>query len=179
VFRAHFIGKKRLNVVRIKGRRAPYFRRTEVEKLNNWLKGRLGAAAVCALLKISPSQLLRLVKSEELKPISGPDIDRSAVNLFLKSDVERLRKQRESFKRERARESGSARFGKPAGPKHSPVVEAIAARVNELTTGALAQGIRISGITIHKKLLSEGYEVGINSVYVCLRNARSLALDRL
>jgi AraC-like DNA-binding protein len=175
-FRDKYVSTGRLNVTRVPGDERPYLRRKDIEELRASEKSILTPAAVRTLLKISESQLLRLVKSEELKPVSGPDIDRSAVNVFLKSDVERLRKQRESFKRKRAREGGSARFGKPAGPKHGPVIEAIAARVNALMTGALAQGTRISGIAIHKKLLSEGYEVGINSVYVCLRNARSLGV---
>jgi hypothetical protein len=171
-FKAPFIGKERLNVIRIEGRQVPYFRRAEVEELGRWLKGLLRAAGVCALLKLSPSQLLRLTKSGELEPVSGPDVDRSAVNLFLKNDVERLRKQREAFKGKRAREGGSARFGKPAGPQRSPIMEMIAPRINVWLARAKAKRIRLSGGAIHRQLVHEGYKVGIASVYVYLQSCR-------
>jgi hypothetical protein len=64
---------------------------------------------------------------------------------------------------------GSPRFGSPAGPKRRPVIDTIASRVGELISSAKAQGIRMSGNAIHCQLLEEGYNVGINSVYVCLR----------
>jgi hypothetical protein len=67
---------------------------------------------------------------------------------------------------------GSARFGRAAGPQLKPVMEAIASRVNQVTSKAQAEGRRFSGISIHRQLLEEGYTVGVNSVYVYLRSRK-------
>jgi hypothetical protein len=118
----------------------------------------------------------RLMEVGDLRAVRGPRIDGFGRYLFSKDNVEAVRKQREAFKRKRAREGGSQRFGKPAGPRRSPVVAAITPRVKELMTEAAIKGTRISAATIHKQLMKEGYALGINSVYVCLRNARSFGL---
>jgi hypothetical protein len=168
-FNARLVAKKHLGIFHVDGDRARYFRKTEVEKLAAELKNLLGASDVRSVLGLSESQLLRLTISKALKPIYGPHIDGSGVNLFLKSEVEALRRQRQSFKRKRVRAGGSPRFGSPAGPKRRPVIDTIASRVGELISSAEAKGIRMSGNAIHCQLLEEGHNVGINSVYVCLR----------
>ena len=171
-FNARFVAKERVGIFHVDGDRARYFLKTEVEKLADELKNLLNPSDVRSLLELSESQLLRLTNSKVLKPIYGPNIDGSRVNLFLKSEVEVLRRQRQSFKRKRVRGGGSARFGMPAGPRRRRVIEAIAPRVTQLVRGALGDMNRISGGSLHKQLLNEGYDVGINSVYVCLRNLR-------
>src|SRR5207302_11396589 len=129
----------------------------------------------CSALKLSQTQLYRLIELGELRPVCGPNVDGFGRNLFSKDNVEAVRKQRESFKRKRAREGGSQRFGRPAGQRRSPVVEAITPRVKELMTEASVKDTRMSGATIHKQLLEEGHEVCIVSVYVCLRSLRDSA----
>jgi len=168
-FNARFVIRKRLNVIHVGGDRASYFRKTEVQELADQLNSLVGASDVRSLLDLGESQLLRLINSGELRPISGPHTDGSAVNLFRRNEVETFRKQRQAFKRKRMRAGGSPRFGSPAGPKRRPVIDTIASRVDELIASAKAQGIRMSGNAIHSQLLEEGYDVGINSVYVCLR----------
>jgi hypothetical protein len=69
------------------------------------------------------------------------------------------------------RAGGSPRFGMQAGPKRKPVIELIKSRVIAMRSRANRQGRNLSGFEIHSQLLSEGYNVGINSVYVCLRVA--------
>jgi predicted DNA-binding transcriptional regulator AlpA len=165
-----------LTPIHVEGDAATYFRKAEVDGFVQQTKSLVRSADVRSRLGIGRSQLFRLIKSGELNPIAGPDIDGSVTNRFLKSEVEELRTQRQLFKRHRAREGGSQRFGKPAGPKRSPVIETIAARVNELLLIAKAEGVRLSGIKIHQVLLKEGYKVGINSVYVYLRRNESYGL---
>lgn len=77
--------------------------RATVAKLAEHLNNLLGAADARALLELSQSQLARLIDSGDLKPISGPHKDEAAINLFLKSDIEALRRQRQSFKQKRLR----------------------------------------------------------------------------
>jgi hypothetical protein len=172
-FNARFVARTLLGTIQIEGDRARYFRKTEVQKLTDQLNNLLAASDVRSLLELSQSQLLRLTNSGDLKPISGPHIDGSGVNLFLKSEVEALRRQRQSFKRKRVRAGGSSRFGMPAGPKRRPVIDIIRLRVIDMISRATRQAKHLSGLAIHNQLLSEGYNVGINSVYVCLRIARS------
>lgn len=69
--------------------------------------------------------------------------------------------------------SAYARFGKPAGPQRSGVIETIAPIVDALLNNARAEGVRLSGGAVHRRLLSEGYNVGIASVYVCLRRIQA------
>jgi len=171
-FNARFGATGRLRVVYFAGRRTPYFHRKDVELFVQRTKALVRSGEVCALLRIGQSQLLRLVDSGELKPVSGPHLDGAPINLFLKSDVEAIRKRRESFKRRRASEGGSQRFGKRAGPTSRPVMEMIAPRVNVWLARAKAKRIRPSGTSIHRRLVHEGYEVGIASVYVYLRSCR-------
>lgn len=171
-FNARLVKPNALAVVHVDGDRRRFFRKRDVDDLAAKMKGLVGAADVRATLKLGETQLIRLTESGELKPLSGPNVDGFGHNLFSKDDVEIVRKQREAFKRKRARVGGSQRFGKPAGSRRSPVVEAITPRVRELMNDAAVKGSRISGATIHKHLVMEGYNACIVSVYVCLRTLR-------
>ena len=169
-FSTRFVATKRLRVIHMDADRTRYLRKTEVERLAEHLKNLLRAADARSLLELSQSQLSRLIDSGELKPISGPHVDRSPVNVFLKSDVEALRRERQSFKQQRVRMGGSARFGKRCGPQSRPVMEAIAPRINVWLARAKTKRVRPSGASIHRRLVHEGYKVGIASVYVYLRS---------
>ncbi len=175
VFDERFVKTNALTVVQVDGDRRRFFRKRDVEKLVAPMKSLMGAADVRSALKIGASQLYRLIELGELRPVRGPNVDGFGRNLFSKDNVERVRKQREWFKQKRAREGGSQRFGKPAGPRGSPVVEAITPRVRELMNEAAVKDIRISGARIHKRLLNEGHKICIVSVYVCIRKIRSCA----
>lgn len=161
--------------IRDNGRR--YFRRKDLEKLIASQKQFLNSAEVRKILEIGPTQLFRLAATGILKPISGPLIDGSTFNVFKRSHVERLHEERQRFKRERLETGGSDRFGSPAGPRSHPVLSRIAPRVKQVLAKAIANGTRQSGISIHSQLVEEGYNVGINSVYVCLRDYRARRLE--
>lgn len=178
VFNERFVNTKALSLVQIDGDHRRYFRKKDVEKLAARMKNLVGAADARVTLGLGESQLLRLVQSGELKPVSGPHVDGFGHHLFSKYDIETIRKQRESFKKNRARQGGSQRFGKSAGPWRNPVVEAITPRVKELITEAAVNGIPMSGVTIHKQLATEGRKICITSVYVCIRKLRSALVHR-
>jgi hypothetical protein len=158
-FNARLANRNALEIIHVDGDSSRYFQKTEVEELAARLKTLIGASDVRAILKLSQSQLSRLIESGDLRPVHGPNVDGSPLNLFSQDDVEVVRKQREYYKRKRVREGGSHRFGKPADPQRSPVIDEIAPRVKELVTEATANGTFMSGT------------VGINSVYVCIRKA--------
>jgi hypothetical protein len=172
-FNGRLVKSNALAVVHVDGDRRRFFRKSNVEKVVAEMKNLVGAADVRATLNLGETQLIRLTESGELKPVSGPNVDGFGHNLFSKHDVEIVRKQRESFKRRRASEGGSERFGKPAGPTRSPVMEMIAPRVNELLAKAKTRGRRLSGGRLHRILVNEGYKVGVASVYVCLLKSRT------
>ncbi len=173
VFDERFAKTNALAVVHVDGDRRRFFRKRDVEELAARINNLMGAADACAALNLGPTHLSRLVKLGELKPVCGPNIDGFGHNFFSKDNVEAVRKRRESFKQKRAGEGGSQRFGKPAGPRHSPVVEAITPRVKELVNEAAVKGLRMSGAKIHDRLLKEGHKISIVSVYVCIRKIRS------
>jgi hypothetical protein len=173
-FNARLVKTNALTVVYVDGDHRRFFRKTDVEQVAARMKNLIGAADVRASLKLGESQLIRLTESGELKPVRGPKVDGFGHNLFSKHDVEIVRERRESFKRKRALEGGSQRFGKPPGQRRSPVVEAITPRVRKLMTEAAADGTRMPGATIHKHLIKKGHKICITSVYVCIRKIRSV-----
>jgi hypothetical protein len=148
------------------GRR--FFRRKDLEKLIKSQKRFLNSSEVRKILEIGPTQLFRLAANGILKPISGPLIDGSTFNVFKRNDVGRLHEERQRFKRERLEMGGSNRFGSPAAPRSHPVLSRIEPRVKQLLAEATVKGTRLSGLTIHRQLLKEGYEAHFNTVYRCL-----------
>jgi hypothetical protein len=89
----------------------------------------------------------------------------------LRSDVEKLYAEREAFKAKRLDEGGSSRFGKQAGPQSNPVRSAIGPRIDQLVEEWQQQTptLRITGQRLYQQLTSEGYQLGINTIYVHLR----------
>lgn len=104
----------------------------------------------------------------------GPNVDGFGRNLYLRTDVERLHAEREAFKAKRDNEGGSYRFGRLAEPNSQPVRTRVAPRIKQLVKkwNARSNGQRVSGQRLHRQLLKEGYNVGINTIYVCLRELR-------
>jgi hypothetical protein len=94
--------------------------------------------------------------------------------LYLRSDVENLYAEREAFKAKRVSEGKSARFGRPAGPNWQPVRKKVGPRIEQLVKkwSVKPKGQPISGQRLRRQLVKEGYRVGINTIYVCLRELR-------
>jgi hypothetical protein len=168
--RVRYIYTKRLKEVRIAGNTIGYLRRKDVETLIESERQIVNSMEAAAILKVSMSQIFRMATFGPLKPISGPAVDGYALNLFSRTDVESLRRERQSFRVGRIKEGGSSRFGAPAGQRICPVLNKIGPRVDELVGNLSGQENRPSAVTVHGQLLKEGYAVGINSVYLYLRN---------
>lgn len=137
----------------------------------------LNAAEVATICRVNITCVYKWNISGELKPISGPNVDGFGHNLYLVSDVERLNADRETFKAKRVSEGRSARFGRLPTANRRPVRNVVEPRIMQLVNkwGAKPQRKQISGKRVHNQLIKEGYQVGINTVYVCLRELRQQA----
>ena len=124
-----------------------------------------------ALLGVNITCIHKLKLSGDLNPVSGPDIDGFSINLYLRDDVENLCTEREAFKIQRVSVGGTARFGKSAGSKRQPVRAKVGPRIDQLIKMWRAKNSegRISGVQVYRQLIKEGYRVGINTIYVHLR----------
>lgn len=127
---------------------------------------------VSKILDVDITAVQKMIVSGILKPISGPLVDGFGKNLFLRGDVEKLRVEREAFKASRVAEGGTSRFGRRAGPQSSPVQDVVGSRINQLIEEWQQQmpELRITGQRLYQQLTNEGYQLGINTIYVHLRN---------
>jgi len=172
-FKTKYVRTKRIESIQVADDKRHYFRRKDVEGLIELERQLIQSPEVARILNVSPSQVFRCTVAGVLRPISGPHVDGYALNWFMRQDVEAIGKARRSFKQRRIKEGGSARYGTQAGPSVSPVLEKISKRIDELHTEAKDLGRSLSGGKVHRQLVSEGYKVGMNSVYVYLRRYHS------
>jgi hypothetical protein len=168
-FHIRYIKTGRLVGTKICGRQ--YLRKKDVEKLVELKKQLIGSAKAAAILGVNITCIKKLTDSGLLKPASGPDVDGFGLNLYLRSDVEKLHTEREAFKAKRIKEGGTTRFGRQSGPKASPVQNVIGHRINQLIEKwhERTPDRRITGGQLYQQLSKEGYRIGINTVYVYLR----------
>jgi TniQ len=148
-----------------------YFRMEDVKALSEIEKQTIITPEAAEILGVYVSVVNKLIDSGDLKPISGPNVDGFGKNLFLRSDVEELRRQREAFKAKRIEEGGSARFGRQAGSKASPVKDLIGPRIEQLIEEWKKEmpNKQIIGRRLYHQLVGEGHQLGIVTVYEYLR----------
>jgi DNA-binding transcriptional MerR regulator len=177
-FYTKYIKTKRLKPVAYIGRRSEYFFRMEdIETLLTIQEQTITSSEAARILGVSPHNMRHLVDAGDLKPISGPNIDGFGINLFLRMDVEELHAKRETYKAKRIKEGKTSRFGKQRGPLKRPVQDMIGPRIERLIERWKKQTPHqhITGSGLHQQLVREGYQVGINSVYVYLQQKRQQA----
>jgi hypothetical protein len=171
-FYNRYVKTGRLRPIIADGRRSKHFFRVEdVESLIEIEKQTIITPKAAKILGVDVSCVDKLVASGTLKPISGPTVDGYGKNLFLRGDVERLHAEREAFKTKCVKEGKTSRFGRPAGPQTSPVQDLIGPRIDQLIEEWRNQmpKQRISGQRLYQQLISEGYQLGIATVYEYLR----------
>jgi hypothetical protein len=144
-----------------------FFRMEDVKALTEIEKQTIITPEAAEILGVYVSVVNKLIDSGDLNPISGPGVDGFGKNLFLKSEVEELRRQREAFKAKRIEEGGSTRFGRQAGSKASPVKDLIGPRIEKLIEEWEKEmpNKRIIGRRLYERLVDEGYQLGIVTVY--------------
>jgi hypothetical protein len=71
-----------------------FFRRSEVEKMVELKKSTVTGPEAAKVLGMHRTAVLKLTKKGMLKPVSGPDEDGFGCNLYLLTDVEKLREER-------------------------------------------------------------------------------------
>jgi hypothetical protein len=171
-FYRKYVVTRRLNPV-IEGskRSAHYFQLEDVKRLIEIERVTITSREAAEILQVHVSTVWKLVKSGILTPIYGRSVDGYGVNYYLRSDIETLNRERKLFKAKCINEGKASRYGRRAGPTQCPVQDKIGPRIDELVEdwkiNAPAQ--RVSGIRILQQLKKEGFQVGINTVYVYLR----------
>jgi hypothetical protein len=167
-----YVKKGCLRAINPKGKSKPYyFNKQEVEALAALRELSLTTPKVAEALGVNITCVHKLKLAGILKPVSGPEVDGLGFHLYLRSDVERVLADRDAFKVKRLEEGRSARFGRRAGSQSSPVRSVVGPRIDQLVEEWQQQTppLRITGQRLYQQLTSEGYQLGINTIYVHLR----------
>jgi hypothetical protein len=171
-FYNRYVKTGRLKPVLAKGRRCEhFFPLRDVEALREIEGQTIITPEAAEILEVNVSCIDKMIASGLLKPISGPGIDGFGKNLFLRSDVEKLRAEREAFKAKRIKEGKASRFGRGKDLHPRPVLGKVGPRIDQLIQQWSTETPRqqISGQRVFCQLVRDGYRVGINTVYVYLR----------
>jgi len=156
------------------GRR--YFRLDEVkglvERRSELSQQCITTAGVASICKVSNHSVHSWVEAGLLQTISVGRADGLVHKLYLRSDVENLYAAREAYKADRVSQGRSARFGRPPGPSWRPVRSKVEPRIRQLVKKWSENGKPVSGQRLRRQLVKEGYRVGINTIYICLRELR-------
>jgi hypothetical protein len=171
-----YVRTGRLRPVVARGRRSDYcFWMEDIKVLAEIEKQTIITPEAAEILGVNVSCVDKMIATGVLKPVSGPIVDGFGKNLFLRSDVEQLHRERETFKVERISKGWTSRFGRPKAAKEPPVRSKVGPRINQLIEqwSVKVSRRRVSGPEIYRQLIKEGYKVGIATVYVCLREYRS------
>ncbi len=121
-----YVNKGRVQPVHPNRKQRPcYFRRKDIDALVELREKTLITPEAASILGVNLTCIHKLKTSGVLRPVSGPDVDGFRLNLYLRDDVEKLRAEREGYKTKRVSEGGTSRFGRPAGPRWSPVQERV------------------------------------------------------
>jgi DNA-binding CsgD family transcriptional regulator len=173
-----YVQKGRLHAINPKGKSKPhYFKKETVEALAIIRRQTITSPKVAMKLGVNITCVHKMKLAGILKPVSGPDVDGFRLDLYLRSDIEKLRAEREAFKAKRVKEGGTARFGRQAGPKASPVQDIIGPRIDQLIEKwhERRPDQHITGERLYQQLIKEGYQTGINTVYMYLRQKQRQA----
>lgn len=177
-----YIPKKLLRAALDRGKPSKcYFRLDDVKALiearENLKQNSLTTVEAAALCKVSRGTIHDWLAAGLLQPIDGPIADIFIHNLYLRDDIEKLYAEREAFRAKRISERGSSRFGRPCGPNQQPVRNKVIPRIEQLIKqwSIKLKGKPVSGQRLYRQLIKEGYRVGINTIYVCLRELRQQA----
>jgi hypothetical protein len=156
------------------GRR--YFNLDEVKtlvELRHKLKQQyVTTAEVASICNVSKESVHEWVAAGLLHPISKDKAAGFVHKLYLRSDVEKLYAEREEFKAKRVNDGKSSRFGRPAGSNWQPVRNKVGPRIKQLCKKWSAIGKPVSAQRLRCQLVKEGHRVGLNTIYVCLRELR-------
>jgi hypothetical protein len=167
-----FVKTRRLMPTTTGGKRGNnLFRVGDVEELLKIERQTIVTPQAAIILGVHTSCIDKMVASGVLKPISGPKVDGFGKNLFLRSDVEKLRSERNTFQAEQIKVGKTSRFGKRAGPNTKPVLDTIGPRVDQIIKEWQKErpNQRISGQRLYQQLISEGYRLGMSSLYQYLQ----------
>ncbi len=130
-FKARYIKTKRLLPITLKhGKRRLLYSIDDVVKLRLMEVQGVRSTEVAEILNVNISCVNKLTIAGQLKPISGPNVDGFQYNIYIRSEVDALRDERNAFKVEQMKAGRSSRFGRVSGNRYLKTKF-----VNYLTTG--------------------------------------------
>jgi predicted site-specific integrase-resolvase len=177
-----YVNTGRLEVAMREGKRGDYyFKRMDVKALadakRKLVDKTVGSTEAAKILKVGHSTIYKLTLAGILKPVSGPQVDGLHRNLYMRKDINRLKRDRKAFKEMCLKLGKTARYGRAPRPRPNPVQEKVLPRIEQIVrdshTGSKPKE-RITGSGIHRQLINEGYKIGPATVYKYLRNKGGL-----
>lgn len=170
--------RNRIIALNPKGKTKPhYFKKQDVEALVKQKEQTITAPEAAEAFGVNISCIHKMKKSGHLKPVSGPDVDGFGLTLYLRSDIEKIRVEREAFKLQRMKEGKTGRFGRARQSYPCPIQKKLAPRIERMFKEWQARPTSkedITGADIHRRLNKEGYCVSATTVYTYLRRRTHL-----
>lgn len=97
-FYRKYVHTGRLKPLKAKGRRSNlYFKRGDVEALISLTKELIRSREAAAILRVHNSCIYKMTAAGKLHPVRGPYVDGYRYNLYLRRDIEKLRRQRDAL----------------------------------------------------------------------------------
>lgn len=119
-FKSRYVETKKIIAVKLPNNsNRIFYLRSEIEKIRELELNTIRASEAAKVLGVNISCINKLTIAGDLTPISGPSVDGFQYNVYIRSDVENLRRKRQSFKEGQASIGKSTRFGKTSGNRYS------------------------------------------------------------
>jgi hypothetical protein len=115
---ANYIRGGKLKVALREGKRGDYyFKQKDVKALANAVekleKQTMRSPEAAKILSVDPTTIHKWTIKGILRPVSGPHVDGSGWNLYLRRDVERLKAERIAFKGKCEKQGKTSHYGRP------------------------------------------------------------------
>ena len=124
-FKARYLNTKKINPIKIKHKtKRVFYYISDLEKLRELELNAVRASEAAEILEVNISCVNKLTLAGELIPVSGPGVDGFQYNVYIRSEVELLKKKRQAFIEQQIKLGKSSRFGRVSGNRYSKVQKA-------------------------------------------------------
>lgn len=119
-FKARYLKTKRLIPIEMEGgSRRLLYSIDDVEKVRLMEIQGIRSTEAAEILNVNISCVNKLTLAGQLKPVSGPNVDGFQYNVYIRSEVDALRNERNAFKVGQMKAGKSSRFGRVSGNRYS------------------------------------------------------------